>query len=432
MPPLPPSLLAELRARELLAQVSDESGLGAHLQAGSRTVYCGFDPTADSLHIGNLVPLLTLRRFQRHGHRPILLLGGATGMIGDPSGRSDERNLNDLDVIAGWVEKIRGQVEGFLEFDSSASHDNAAVIVNNLDWTRGLAVIDFLRDVGKHFSVNQMIQRDSVRSRLEREGEGISYTEFSYMLLQAMDYAQLAERYGCTVQIGGSDQWGNIVSGMDLVRRKLGREAFALTVPLITKADGTKFGKTAAGTVWLDPRRTSPYSFYQFWLNCADADVVRFLRVFTFLGQDAIAALERQVEEAPANREAQRRLAREVTAMTHGHEALVSAERIARALFDGDLEALAESDLAQLEQDGMDCTRIREDTIGLLAALADSGLARSRGEARKLVQSKGVSVNGQVQTDAERELRWQDALNGRFFLLRRGKKNWHLLVRTTD
>jgi tyrosyl-tRNA synthetase len=424
-----PSLLNELRARELLAQVSDEPGLEAHLEAGSRTVYCGFDPTADSLHIGNLVPLITLRRFQRHGHRPILLLGGATGMIGDPSGRSTERNLNEVEVIADWVERIRAQAEGFLDFERGRSHNNAAVIVNNLDWTRDLGVIPFLRDVGKHFSVNQMIQRESVRSRLHRDGEGISYTEFSYMLLQAMDYVELAERYGCTVQIGGSDQWGNILSGMDLVRRKLGRESFALTLPLITRSDGSKFGKTADGAVWLDPAKTSPYTFYQFWLNSADADVVGFLRVFTFLDLEEIAALESEVAESAERREAQRRLARELTAMTHGEAALASAERITRALFEGDLDALSESDLAQLEQDGMDCTRIARDNIGLLATLADSGLARSRGEARKLVQSGGVSVNGRVVADMERELDWHDALHGRFYLLRRGKKSWHLLVR---
>ncbi len=418
-------LLDELRQRGLVAQTSDEEGLARHLQEGSRTVYCGFDPTAESLHIGNLVPLITLRRFQQHGHRPVLLLGGATGMIGDPSGRSAERNLNTSEVVAQWLERIRRQVEGFVEFHGN----NAAVVVNNLDWTASLDVITFLRDVGKHFSVNQMIQRESVRSRLEREGEGISYTEFSYMLLQAMDYLELAQRYDCTVQVGGSDQWGNIVSGMDLVRRKLGRETFALTLPLITKADGSKFGKTAAGAVWLDPGKTSPYSFYQFWLNSADADVVRFLRVFTFLDLAEIAALERQVAEAPEERSAQRRLAGEVTAMVHGEEALASAERITRALFDGELGELSESDLAQLEQDGIDCTPVVDDNIGLLSALADSGLAKSRSDARKLVQSRGVRVNGQVQTDVERELDWQDALFGRFYLLRRGKKNWHMLVR---
>jgi tyrosyl-tRNA synthetase len=269
-----PQLLDELRRRGLVAQVSGEAELERHLAGASRTLYCGFDPTADSLHIGNLVPLLTLRRFQQHGHRPVLLLGGATGMIGDPSGRSTERNLNDPAVIGGWLERIRGQVERLVDFDGN----NAAILVNNLDWTASLDVITFLREVGKHFSVNQMIQRESVRSRLEREGEGISYTEFSYMLLQANDYTELARRYDCTLQIGGSDQWGNIVSGMDLVRRKLGRDSFALTLPLVTRSDGSKFGKTAGGSIWLDAARTSPYSFYQFWLNTTDADVVSYLK----------------------------------------------------------------------------------------------------------------------------------------------------------
>ncbi len=427
-----PPLLTDLRRRELLAQVSDEEALEAHLQSAPRTVYCGFDPTADSLHIGNLVPLLTLRRFQAAGHRPVLLLGGATGLIGDPSGRSDERNLNSDDVVAGWVERIRAQVERFLDFGggSAAGASDAAVIVNNLDWTGDLRVIDFLREVGKHFAVNQMIQRDSVRSRLEREGEGISYTEFSYMLLQANDYVELARRYDCSVQIGGSDQWGNIVSGMDLVRRRLSRESFALTVPLITKSDGSKFGKSAAGAVWLDATRTSPYAFYQFWLNTADADAVRFLRVFTFLDLDEIDAIARDFEATPQHRAAQRRLASEVTRMVHGAEALESAERITAALFDGDLHQLSAADLDQLAQDGMDSTTIAEPALGLLAALEQSGLTRSRGEARKLIAGKGVRVNGEVQTDAERQLQWADALHQQFFLLRKGKKHWHLLRRT--
>ena len=273
-------VVEDLRERGLIAQVSDEQGLARHLSEASRTLYCGFDPTADSLHIGNLAPLLLLRRFQLRGHRPILLLGGATGLIGDPSFRSDERPLSDRDLVASRVERFRRQAAPFLEFEGGA----AAIVANNLDWTRELNVIDFLRDLGKHFSVNAMIQRDSVKSRLDRAGAGISYTEFSYMLLQANDYLELARRYGCSLQVGGSDQWGNIVSGVDLVRRHLGREAFALTVPLITRADGAKFGKTAAGAIWLDSARTSPYSFYQFWLNTADADAVRYLNTFSFLG----------------------------------------------------------------------------------------------------------------------------------------------------
>lgn len=419
-------LIDELKARGLLAQVSDEDGLAAHLESGSRTVYCGFDPTADSLHIGNLVPLLTLRRFQDHGHRPILLLGGATGLIGDPSGRTDERSLNQTEVVAGWVEKIRGQVEGLVSFEGN----NAAIFENNLDWTAELDVISFLRDIGKYFSVNAMIQRESVKARLDRDDQGISYTEFSYMLLQAMDYAELAARHHCSVQIGGSDQWGNIVSGMDLVRRKLGQEAFALTVPLITKADGTKFGKTAAGAVWLDGARTSPYSFYQFWLNTADADVEHFLKIFTFLPISEIDSLMASFREAPGERRAQKALAAEVTRMLHGSSALDSAVRITDALFSGDIAALTADDLIQLRQDGMDCTEVTGATVGLLSVLADSGLAPSKGQARKLVASGGVRINGVVAEDPEAELDFEEALHGKFFLLRRGKKNWHLLVRS--
>jgi tyrosyl-tRNA synthetase len=419
-------LVDELEQRGLVAQISDRDGLTAHLQAESRVVYCGFDPTADSLHIGNLVPLLALRRFQLHGHRPILLLGGATGLIGDPSGRSDERNLNSGDVVAGWVERIRAQAEGFLDFDGN----NGAIIVNNLDWTAGRDVISFLRDIGKHFSVNQMIQRESVRSRLDREGEGISYTEFSYMLLQAMDYSELAERFNCSVQIGGSDQWGNIVSGIDLVRRRLHKEAFAITVPLVTKADGTKFGKTAGGSIWLDPARTSPYAFFQFWLNTADADVISYLQIFTFVEAGEVASLAEVTAEHPERRLAQRRLAQAVTSLVHGPQALASAERISDCLFAGnDINELTEADLRQLQQDGMDATLLAGVRPGLLDVMVDAGLAASRGAARKLVQGNGVRVNGATQTDFARELDWSDALFGRFYLLRRGKKSWHLLVR---
>ncbi len=421
------ALIEELKARGLMAQVSDEKALSAHLEGASRTVYCGFDPTADSLHIGNLVPLLTLRRFQQHGHRPILLLGGATGLIGDPSGRADERSLNQTDVVAGWVERIRGQVEALVSFEGN----NAAIIENNLDWTAGLGVIPFLRDIGKYFSVNTMIQRESVKARLGRADQGISYTEFSYMLLQAMDFAELAERHGCSVQVGGSDQWGNIISGMDLVRRKLSREAFALTVPLVTKADGTKFGKTAAGAVWLDPTRTSPYAFYQFWLNTADADVERFLKTFTFLPLTEIYSVMSRFADSPGERLAQKTLAVEVTRMLHGDAALASAQRITEALFSGSIDTLTEDDLAQLTQDGMDSTLISDASVVLANVLAEAGLAPSRGQARKLVASKGVRINGVVAEDPEAELDFSDALYGRFYLLRRGKKNWHLIVRNS-
>ena len=418
-------LLDELEARGLVAQMSDGNALREHLAGGPRTLYCGFDPTADSLHIGNLVPLMALQRFQRAGHRPILLLGGATGLIGDPSGRESERSLNEASVVADWIERIRGQVAPFVDFEGSA----AAAIVNNLDWTRNLDVISFLRDLGKVFSVSAMLGRESVRRRLRQQDQGISYTEFSYMLLQANDYLQLARRYGCSLQIGGSDQWGNIIAGMDLVRRRLGRDAYALTLPLITRADGAKFGKTAAGAVWLDPGKTSPYAFHQFWLNTADADVVAHLRRFSALDLTEIDALAASLSAAPERREAQTRLADHLTRLVHGAGALQPVQRINGCLFGGDPRALREGDLRQLELDGMESVQVAEGRVGLLAAAAAAGLAKSRGAARKLVQAKGLSVNGEVQDDPSRQLDFAKALYGRYYLLRRGKKHWRLLVR---
>lgn len=417
-------LIDELQWRGLIAQASDLEGLAEHLATASRTLYCGFDPTADSLHIGSLVPLLALRRFQQHGHRPILLLGGATGLIGDPSFKTDERTLNDSGVVAGWVKALRTQVEPFLDFDG----ENGAIMSNNLEWTENLDVISFLRDIGKHFSVNQMIQRDSVRQRLERADQGISYTEFSYMLLQGMDYLELAKRYECSLQIGGSDQWGNIVSGMDLVRRHLGREAFALTLPLVTKADGSKFGKTASGTVWLSPEKTSPYSFYQFWLNTADADVVNYLRYFSFLDKEAIDGLAEDLAAQPERRNAQRRLAEEITELVHGADAVVSAQRISQALFGGTPQDLQEDDLHQLQQDGLPSTVCNQGD-GLLSVMVEAGLTRSTGEARKLVQGGGVRLNGEALSDPRAEVDFSQALYGRYIVLRRGKKVYHLLAK---
>jgi tyrosyl-tRNA synthetase len=420
--------LEELAARGLIAQVSDRESLHDHLDSGQRTVYCGFDPTAESLHVGSLVPLLALRRFQQAGHRPILLLGGATGLIGDPSGRSNERSLNDPATVAGWVARIRAQVEPFLNFDGPA----AAEIVNNLDWTADLPLIEFLRDIGKHFSVNAMIQRDSVRTRLDREGDGISYTEFSYMLLQAMDYLHLAREFDCSLQIGGSDQWGNIVSGMDLVRRILRRESYALTLPLVTRSDGVKFGKTASGAVWLDPQKTSPYAFYQFFLNSSDADVGKFLGYFTFLDPSAIEAVLAAHALSPERREGQRCLARQITELVHGSAAVEAAERIGRVLFEGQVNELSETDLAQLALDGMDAVDIADPGFGLLDALVRTGLASSNSAARKLVTSKAIRVNTTLCEQAERQFDWSDALHGRYYVVRRGKKNWALISRAAQ
>ena len=417
------SLLNELSARGLLAQVSDRTALEAHLSSAPRTLYVGFDPTAPSLQVGNLVPLLVLRRAQLRGHRSIVVVGGATGLIGDPSGRDDERALQDVATIAEWVDRIRGQVGRFIDVEGVA----AGRVVNNLDWTRDVGVLDFLRDVGKHFSVNAMTQRDSVRSRLARDGEGISYTEFSYMLLQAYDFLELARRYDCTVQLGGSDQWGNIVSGVDLVRRVLRRQAYALTVPLVTRRDGAKFGKSAAGAVWLDAERTSPYAFYQFWLNVADADAGHFLRCFTLLEADAIEAAEAAARTRPEERAAQRMLAAEATRLVHGEAAVATAQRITSALFSGDVRGLRASEVALLAQDGMATTAIAAGE-GLLAALTRAGLAASNSAARRLVQGGGVHVNGVVEADPARRLDAAGALHQRYHVVRRGKKHWHMLV----
>ena len=417
------SLLRALEGRGLLAQVSARASLDAHLASGSRTVYAGVDPTASSLQVGNLVTLLMLRRFQLRGHRPIAVVGGATGLIGDPAGRADERALNDAATVEAWVDAIRGQVSRFIDLEGN----NAALVVNNLDWTRGQDVIGFLRDVGKHFSVNAMMQRDSVRSRLDRDGAGISYTEFSYMLLQAYDFLELARRYACTVQVGGSDQWGNIVSGVDLVRRVLQRQAYALTHPLITKQDGTKFGKSEAGAIWLDAGRTSPYAFYQFWMNTSDADVVPYARCFTLLEDSEVEAVADAVRGHPERRDAQRTLAREVTRLVHGADAVAAAERITTALFDGQIGALAEEDFAQLAQDGMAVSTVAPGT-GLLDAMTAAGLAPSNGAARRLVQSRGVRLNGEVVGDAGMRLEAGNAFHGRYHVVRRGRKNWHMVI----
>ncbi len=423
-------LISDLQERGLVNQIAGEDALVEHLMAGARTVYCGFDPTADSLHIGSLVPLLALRRFQLAGHKPVALVGGATGMIGDPSFKSEERKLNTPDIVAGWADKIRKQVSRFVDFEG----DCAAQVVNNYDWTANLSVLDFLRDTGKHFSVNAIINKESVRQLIEREGEGISFTEFSYMLLQSMDFAELYKRMECTVQIGGSDQWGNITGGIDLTRRLHRQQVYGLTLPLVTKADGTKFGKTESGTVWLDASRTSPYAFYQFWMNTADADVYRFLRYFTFLDTAAIEEIERIDAEAQGRRSAQGILAREVTTLVHGEEGMQAAERISHALFSGDVSQLADSDFAQLAQDGLPSLVVSGGERLLVDLLVETGLAVTPrgevtlGQARKFVQEGAVSVNGAKCDDLLAQLSAQTAIFGKYHLLRRGKKQFYLLV----
>jgi tyrosyl-tRNA synthetase len=426
------SLLADLQARGLVEQTTGGDELVDHLATGSRTIYCGFDPTADSLHIGSLVPLLALKRFQLAGHKPIALVGGATGLIGDPSFKAEERKLNTPEVVAGWVEKLKKQVACFVDFESQ---DNPAQLVNNLDWIGEMNLLDFLRDVGKHFSVNAMIQKESVKQRLDREGAGISYTEFTYMILQSYDFAQLNGKYNCTVQIGGSDQWGNIVGGIDLARRLNRKQTFGLTLPLVTKADGTKFGKTETGTIWLDPARTSPYAFYQFWLNTADADVYRFLRYFTFLDVEEIAAIERTDAEAEGRPAAQGVLATEVTRLVHGNKGLEAAQRITDALFSGSLEALSAEDLGQLRLDGLPSTSIERrglDGTPLTQLLVDCGMVSNGKQVKDALARNAVLVNG-VPLGMEDNMNLPEcfgadkAMHGVFYLIKLGKKKYHLM-----
>ncbi|MFT3961799.1 tyrosine--tRNA ligase [Propionivibrio sp.] len=417
------ALLQDLHARGLIAQITDAAALDELLARESVTLYCGFDPTADSLHLGHLVPVLLLRRFQQAGHRPIALVGGATGMIGDPSFKATERKLNTPEVIAGWVEKIRGQVAPFLDFEGP----NAAVMANNYDWFGPMGALDFLRDIGKHFSVNAMIKKESVQQRISRDEQGISYTEFSYSLLQGYDFAELNRRHGCTLQIGGSDQWGNITAGADLTRRLNQQHVFGLTLPLVTKADGTKFGKTESGAVWLDARKTSPYAFYQFWLNTADADVYKFLRYFTFLPVAEIEAIEAADRDSGKRPEAQRILAEQATELVHGKAALEAAQRISHCLFSGSVESLTESDFEQLAQDGVPGVALERAADGLIEALVAAGLAKSKSEARGFLQSGSVAVNGFKVDALDHRIADAERRFGRFTLLRRGKKNYALI-----
>jgi tyrosyl-tRNA synthetase len=412
-------ILDELGWRGLIAQSTDLDALAAEAQRGPMTVYAGFDPTAPSLHAGHLVPLLALRRFQQAGHRPIVLAGGATGMIGDPRDIG-ERSLHEADTVAEWTERIRGQLERFVDFDGSAT---GAIVENNLEWTGAMSAVEFLRDIGKHFSVNVMLDRDTIRRRLE--GEGISYTEFSYMLLQANDYVELHRRHGCALQIGGSDQWGNIIAGVRLVRQKLGATVHALTVPLVTAADGTKFGKsTGGGSLWLDPQLTSPYAWYQYFVNTADADVIRYLRWFTFLSADELAELELSTAERPQQRAAQRRLARELTVLLHGEAATDAVEHASRALFgQGDLDRLDEATLAAALREASVAELKPGSPDGIADLLVATGLSASKGAARRTIGEGGVSVNN-IRVDSDE---WapqaSDFLHGRWLVLRRGKRN---------
>ena len=416
-----PHLLDELTQRGLVAQNSDPVALADHL-ATPRTVYCGFDPTAGSLHIGHLVPLLMLRRFQLAGHTPVALVGGATGLIGDPSFKASERTLNSAETVQGWVASLSAQISALLPASDGLA---APLLVNNADWMGQMSALDFLRDIGKHFSVNAMLARESVRQRLARPDQGISFTEFSYALLQSQDFAVLNQRLGCTLHIGGNDQWGNITSGMDLTRRLHQAQVYGMTLPLITKADGTKFGKTEGGAIWLDPALISPYAFYQFWLGTADEDVYRFLRYYSFMPLAEIETLEAEDAKRQGRKLAQQVLADELTELVHGKGALAAAQRISESLFSGEVARLGESDLAQLAQDGMPSSPIKGET-DLVTLLVECGLANSKRIARELLAAGAVSVNGAIRRDEP--LTADDRLFGRYLLLRRGKKQYHLVI----
>ncbi|EGF11262.1 tyrosine--tRNA ligase [Neisseria bacilliformis ATCC BAA-1200] len=428
------SIIQDLQSRGLIAQTTDIAALDAFLTENKISLYCGFDPTADSLHIGHLLPVLALRRFQQAGHTPIALVGGATGMIGDPSFKAVERSLNTPETVAGWVASIRAQLEPFLSFEG----ENAAIMANNADWFGGMNCLDFLRDIGKHFSVNAMLNKESVKQRIDRDDVGISFTEFAYTLLQSYDFAELNKRHGATLQIGGSDQWGNITNGIDLTRRLNQKQVFGLTLPLVTKSDGTKFGKTEGGAVWLNAKKTSPYQFYQFWLKVADADVYKFLKYFTFLSVAEIDAIEAKDQASGAKPEAQRVLAEEMTRLIHGEEALQAAQRISESLFAEDQSSLTESDFEQLALDGLPAFEV-SDGLNVVEALVKTGLAQSNKEARGFVNSKAVLLNGQAaeannpNPSAERPddaylLKDEHKRFGKYTLLRRGKRNHALLV----
>jgi tyrosyl-tRNA synthetase len=423
------SVFEELQWRGLMADCTDLEQLPKRLAAGPITLYCGFDPTADSLHVGNLVPLLALRRFQLAGHLPIAVAGGATGLVGDPSGKAAERQLLTRELLERNIAAVKKQLRKLLDFDTAK---NPARLVDNADWTAPVSFLDFLRDVGKHFSVNMMVAKESVRARMEDRESGISYTEFSYMLLQAFDFYELRRQFNCELQIGGSDQWGNITAGIDLCRKKLSAQAFGLTLPLITNPDGSKFGKTVAGAVWLDPRKTSVYRFYQFWIQTDDRDVIRMLKFFTFLSREEIEELERQHLAKPESRVAHKALAQAVTEMVHGSSATAEAIRASEILFGGGLEGISETTFSDIigEVPTKEIARARFEGTGiaLVELLAESGLSPSKGQARKDIEGGGININNLREANPQRHLSRNDLLFGKYLLLRKGKRNYLAVV----
>ena len=413
-------LFQELKERGLVYQTTDKDSLVKHLNEESVKLYVGFDPTADSLHIGHLLPILMLRRFQQHGHVPIALVGGGTGMIGDPSFKDQERQLNTLETVQNWSQSIKNQLSRFIDFDNE---ENPAIIANNYEWLGKLSMIDFLRDVGKNFTINYMMSKESVKRRIET---GISYTEFAYQLLQAYDFLKLYDNYGCLLQLGGSDQWGNITSGIELMRRERDVQGFALTMPLITKADGTKFGKSEGNAVWLDAEKTTPYEFYQFWINTDDRDVIKFLKYFTFLSLDEIAEIEKEFTAAPETRVAQKALAKEMTTLVHGKEAYEQAVHISQALFSGNIKELSVSEIKQGFKGVPSYTVPQDADLKLLEVLVASGLVQSKRQAREDLQNGAIYINGERVQDLEYQLSDVDKI-GDMVVLRRGKKKYFLL-----
>ncbi|MGG2086089.1 tyrosine--tRNA ligase [Priestia aryabhattai] len=414
-------ILQDLEFRGLINQQTDEKGLSELLSKESVRLYCGFDPTADSLHIGHMLPVLILRRFQQAGHQPIALVGGGTGLIGDPSGKKAERTLNEKETVAMFSERIKGQLSRFLDFEEG---ENAAVIANNYDWIGTLDVITFLRDIGKNFGINYMMAKDSVQSRIE---SGISFTEFSYMILQSYDFLNLYQTYNCKLQIGGSDQWGNITAGLELIRKsEEDAKAFGLTVPLVTKADGTKFGKTEGGAIWLDAEKTSPYEFYQFWINTDDRDVIKYLKYFTFLSHEEINELAASAKEAPEKREAQKALAAAMTTLVHGEEALEQAIRISQALFSGSISELTAEEIKQGFKDVPSYTHTGEDIV-LIDLLVESKISPSKRQAREDISNGAIYLNGEREQDLQKTVGAEDRIEGQFTVIRRGKKKYTLI-----
>lgn len=411
----------ELKARGLIFQATDEAALEKQLNEESVKLYIGFDPTADSLHIGHLLPILTLRRFQQNGHVPIALVGGGTGMIGDPSFKDAERQLNTLETVQSWSQSIKNQLSGIIDFENK---ENPAIVANNYEWLGELKMIDFLRDVGKNFTINYMMSKESVKRRIE---SGISYTEFAYQLLQAYDFYELNKRYGCLLQLGGSDQWGNITSGIELIRRESGKQAFGLTMPLITKADGTKFGKTEGNAVWLDPEKTSPYEFYQFWINTDDRDAIKFLNYFTFLSLEEIAAIEAEFTKAPEQRAAQKALAKEVTVLVHGAEAYEQAVHISEALFSGNVKNLNDKEIKQGFKNVPNYRVQTDDDLNLVEILLTAGIEKSKRQAREDITNGAIYVNGDRVQEVAYTLSDQDKLADKYIVIRRGKKKYFVL-----